>query len=148
LVTTVPALSWCMTASGHPRTGHPVLFGIQCPLRPTNDRTGMAAQNLAKGQSQKSISSSARTSSDGGTVNPSALAVLRWIDSEVVLCRCLHRQTGSLLALEDTVHISRGADVWFDCIGSIRDYLVVVPHLDPKALKGVPGTWNIFRVEQ
>ena len=106
----------------------------------------MAAQNLAKGQSQKSISSSARTSSYGGTVNPSALAVLRLIAR--VLCRCLHRQTGSLLALEDTVHISRGADVWFDCIGPIRDYLVVVPHLDPKALKGVPGTWNIFRVEQ
>ena len=60
-----------------------------------------------------SITSSARASSDGGTVRPSALAVLRLID-QLVLGRRLHRQVGRLLALEDAIDVAGRAPVLVD----------------------------------
>ena len=51
-----------------------------------------------------SITSSARASSVGGTVRPSALAVLRLITSSN-LVGCSHRQVGGLGALEDAADI-------------------------------------------
>ena len=44
-----------------------------------------------------SITSSARTSSHDGTVNPSALAGLE-VNCQLVLCRCLRWQIGRFLA--------------------------------------------------
>ena len=47
---------------------------------------------------------------------PSALAVLRLID-QLVFGRCLHRQVGRLLALEDAVDIAGRAPVLVDRSG-------------------------------
>jgi hypothetical protein len=46
----------------------------------------------------------------GGTSRPSAFAVLRLIGS-LVLGRCLYRQVGRLLALEDAIDVSGGLPV-------------------------------------
>ena len=57
-----------------------------------------------------SITSSARASSDGGSMRPSAFAVLR-LTIRLVPGRRLHRQVGGLLALEDAIDVARGASV-------------------------------------
>src|SRR5262245_49678522 len=57
-----------------------------------------------------SRTSSARTSTDGGTSMPSALAVLRLITNSY-LVGFWHRQVGRLLALEDAVDIACRAAV-------------------------------------
>ena len=67
-----------------------------------------------------SITSSARASSVGGTVRPSAFAVLRLMTSSI-LGRRLHRQIGGLLALEDAVDVAGRVSVLIDIIGSIGD---------------------------
>ena len=67
-----------------------------------------------------SITSSARASSVGGTVRPSALAVLRLID-QLVLRRRLHRKVGRLLALEDAIDVAGRAPVRVDEIGPVGD---------------------------
>ena len=71
-----------------------------------------------------SITSSARASSVGGTVRPSALAVLRLID-QLVLGRRLHRQVGRLLALEDAIDVAGRAPELVDQIGPIGDQAAV-----------------------
>ena len=65
-----------------------------------------------------SITSSARASSVGGTSRPSAFAVLRLID-QLVLGRCLHRQVGRLLALEDAIDVASRAPELIDLIRPI-----------------------------
>ena len=67
-----------------------------------------------------SITSSARASTDGGIVRPSAFAVLRLID-QLVLGRRLHRQIGRLLALEDAIDVAGRASVLVDKIRAIGD---------------------------
>ena len=62
-----------------------------------------------------SITSSARASSDGGTVRPSALAVLRLITSSYLVGR-LYRQIGWLFAFENTINIVRRAPKMVDSI--------------------------------
>ena len=52
-----------------------------------------------------SITSSARASSVGGTVEAERLGGLE-IDDQLVLGRRLHRQVGGLLALEDAIDIA------------------------------------------
>ena len=63
-----------------------------------------------------SITSSARASRDGGTVEAERLGGLE-IDHQFVLGRRLHRQVGRLLALEDAIDISGRAPVLVDEIG-------------------------------
>jgi hypothetical protein len=65
-----------------------------------------------------SITSSARASTVGGKVRPSDLAVLRLTTNSY---RCLHRQVGWLLTLEDAIDITSRAPVWVDRIGSVGD---------------------------
>ena len=66
-----------------------------------------------------SITSSAVASSEGGTVRPSALAVLRLIANSYLVG--LHRQLGRLLALEDEIHVARRATVLLEEIRPIGD---------------------------
>ena len=56
----------------------------------------------------------------GGTVRPSALAVLRLID-QFVLGRRLHRHVGRLLTLENTIDVAGRAPVLVDEIRPIGD---------------------------
>ena len=65
-----------------------------------------------------SITSSARASSVGGTVEAERLGGLE-IDDQFVLGRRLHRQVGRLLALEDAIDVAGGAPVLVDEIGPI-----------------------------
>ena len=67
-----------------------------------------------------SITSSARASSDGGTVRPSALAVLRLITSSYLVGACTGRSAG-LLALEDAIDVAGRAPVLVDEIRPIGD---------------------------
>ena len=43
------------------------------------------------------------------------------VDDEIVLGRCLHRQVGRLLALEDSIKVVGGATEWVVRIGAVRD---------------------------
>ena len=63
-----------------------------------------------------SITSSAVASSVAGTVKPERLGGLE-INDELVLGRCLDRQVGRLLALEDAVDIARRAPMRLDVSG-------------------------------
>jgi hypothetical protein len=65
-----------------------------------------------------SITSSARPSSIGGTSRPECLGGLE-VDYQLVLGRCLHRQVGRLLALENAIDISCRAAELIDIIGAI-----------------------------
>ena len=67
-----------------------------------------------------SITSSARASSDGGTVEAERLGGLE-IDHQLVLGRRLHRQVGWLLALEDAIDVAGRAPVLVDEIRPIGD---------------------------
>ena len=81
---------------------------------------GRAADYRDEVSPPHSITSSARASTDGGTVRPSALAVLRLITS-LVLGRRLHRQVGRLLAFEDAVDVAGRSPELVDPIGPIGD---------------------------
>jgi hypothetical protein len=72
-------------ASGHPTNGH----------RQTAPTCLKRANTGSRGH--HSITSSARTSSDDGTVNPSAFGGLE-VNCQLVLCRCLRWQIGKFLA--------------------------------------------------
>ena len=63
-----------------------------------------------------SITSSARASSDGGTVEAERLGGLE-IDHQLVLGRRLHRKVGRLLALEDAIDVARRSPVLVDGSG-------------------------------
>ena len=65
-----------------------------------------------------SITSSARASTDGGTVEAQSFRGLE-IDHQLVLVRRLHRQISWLLALEDTVNVTGRAAVLVDNISAI-----------------------------
>ena len=65
-----------------------------------------------------SITSSARASSVGGTLRPSALAVLRLMTSSN-LVGCPHRQVGRLLALEDAAGIDADLTKHLGDVGSV-----------------------------
>ena len=67
-----------------------------------------------------SITSSARASSDGGRVRPSALAVFRF-DRQFVRGQCLHGQVGRLLAFEDAVDVARRSPKFIDRIRPVGD---------------------------
>ena len=71
-----------------------------------------------------SITSSARASSDGGTVEAERLGSLE-VDHQFVLGRRLHRQVGGLLALEDAIDVAGGLPVLVDVIGPIGDQAAV-----------------------
>jgi hypothetical protein len=58
-------------------------------------------------------------STDGGTSQPSALAVLR-VDHQLILRRRLHRQVGRLLALEEAIDVAGRASVRIDAIGTVK----------------------------
>ena len=94
----------------HSDAAHPVLCAKRQRRRARNSDDERAPPH--------SITSSARASSDGGTLRPSALAVLRLID-QLVLGRRLHRQVGRLLALEDAIDVAGRAAVLVDQIGAI-----------------------------
>ena len=88
--------------------------GVQAELRPGRRLHGAgqarARQGARGGRGDGdlgggySITSSARPSSESGTVRPSALAVLRLMISST-LVGLLHRQVGRLLALEDAAGV-------------------------------------------
>ena len=65
-----------------------------------------------------SITSSARASTDGGTVEPERLGGLE-VDHQLVLGRRLHRQIGGLLALENAIDVASRAPVLVDVINPI-----------------------------
>ena len=89
-----------MSRKGHSRPIQSLPPGRPRPLRPGNDRIVVAAQYVAKSQTRThapqqsafySITSSARASSDGGMVKPSAFAVFRLITN----WNLVGRSTGS-----------------------------------------------------
>lgn len=67
-----------------------------------------------------STTSSARASSMGGTVRPSAFAVLRLITSSYLVGACTW-QVGRFRALEDAINVTGGKPVLFYEIGPIGD---------------------------
>ena len=69
-----------------------------------------------------SITSSARASSDCGTVSPSALAVLRLMVNSY---RRLHREIARLLALENAIDIAGRAPVKVNVIRSVGDQATI-----------------------
>ena len=85
--------------------------------RPRCRRTAEKRDELAP---LHSITSSARASSDGGTVEPERLGGLE-IDHQLVLGRRLHRQVGRLLALEDAIDVAGRAPVLVDEIRPVGD---------------------------
>ena len=87
-----------MTASGHERRYGCPRQPLACPVRPDSDDKSRGARCVEKGQLRThavqaneyagmpySITSSARATSVGGTVRPSALAVLRLIASSYLV---------------------------------------------------------------
>ena len=67
-----------------------------------------------------SITSSARASSEWGTVEPKRVGSLE-VDHQLVLGRRLHWQVGRLLALENAIHVPCRAPILVDDIGSVRN---------------------------
>ena len=65
-----------------------------------------------------SITSSAPTSRPGGTVRPSAFAVLRLIDCSYLLGVC-YRKIGGLRAPQDAVNIGRSLSALVDDVGAV-----------------------------
>ena len=88
--------------------------------RPRNGRRRRAAKHRDELAPPHSITSSARASTVGGTVEAERLGGLE-IDHQLVLGRRLHRQVGRLLALEDAVDVAGRAPVLVDEIRSIGD---------------------------
>ena len=82
-----------------------------------------------------SITSSASASSVGGTVRPSALAVLRLITNSN-LVGCMDRQVGRLLALENAAGIDAGLAVRFGKAGSVAHQAAGHGELAPKVDRG------------
>jgi len=64
--------------------------------------------------------SSARTSTDLGDGEPKGLSGLE-VDHQLVLGRRLHWQIVRLLALKETIDVSRGSSLLFELIASIGD---------------------------
>ena len=85
--------------------------------RPSDRRAAEKRDELAP---LHSITSSARASSVGGTVEAERLGGLE-VDHQLVLGRRLHRQVGRLLALEDAVDVAGRAPVLVDLIRPIGD---------------------------
>ena len=85
--------------------------------RPRSRRAAEQRDELAA--SHHSITSSARASSDGGTVEAERLGGLE-VDDQLVLGRRLHRQVGRLLALEDAVDVAGRLPVLVDKSGRRR----------------------------
>src|SRR5262249_2737515 len=54
------------------------------------------------------------------------------VDRELVLGRCLYRQVGRLLALEDAVDVSGGVPVLVKQIGPIRNQAAAIDHGSPE----------------
>jgi hypothetical protein len=90
--------------------------------RPTDDRANGRQeghdQSNAVQQTAYSITSSAMASSVGGTVRPSALAVLR-LNHQLELGWRLHGKISWLFALEDAVDIAGCAPALVDDISSV-----------------------------
>ncbi len=76
------------------------------------------ARRIAELAPLHSITSSARASSVGGTVEAERLGGLE-VDDQLVLGRRLHRQVGRLLALEDAVDVAGRSPVQIDQVGPI-----------------------------
>ena len=74
----------------HSNSPHAVRLLRLCPNRPRR-RTGKSRDELT---SPHSITSSARASSDGGTVRPSVLAVLRLMTNSYLVAACTGRSAG------------------------------------------------------
>ena len=91
-----------------PNSGH-VRCKERCPLCANSGHSGI-----------HSITSSARESTAGGMVRPSALAVLRFITVSYLVGACTGRSAG-LLALEDTVDVAGRAPILVERIGRVGD---------------------------
>ena len=103
-------LAFCITletAHQHAEAPHPL--GL-LRVRRQRPRRRRAAEQRDKLAPPHSITSSARASSVGGTVEAERFGGLE-IDDQLELGRLLHRQVGGLLALEDAIDIAGGAPV-------------------------------------
>ena len=92
----------------------------QADATPYLGRTSTGWIAPACGWRTYSITSSARASSVGGTVEAERLGGLE-VDDQLELGRRLHRQVGRLLALEDAVDVAGRAPVLVDKIRPIGD---------------------------
>ena len=91
-----------------------------CCARAASGHDRRAAEQRDELAPPHSITSSARASSVGGTVEAERLGGLE-VDHQLVLGRRLHRQVGRLLALEDAVDVAGRAPVLVDQIRPIGD---------------------------
>src|SRR6266540_7150510 len=80
-------------------------MGSTTILRSSNFAVRMSHLGQEQHAPLHSITSSERASSVGGTVRPSALAVLRLMTNSYLVGDC-NRKVGWLLALEDTIHVA------------------------------------------
>ena len=83
---------------------------VGCCARAASGHARRAAEKRDELAPSHSITSSARTSSVGGTSSPSALAVLRLMTNSNLVGR-MHRQVGGLLALEDAIDVDANLSV-------------------------------------
>src|SRR4029077_9228837 len=92
-------------AKEHPDAPHTLALLRARGVRHRNRRAGKPRDELAP---PHSITSSARASSDGGTVRPSALAVFRLITSSYLVGACTGRSAGfSPLRMRSTYDAAR-----------------------------------------
>ena len=91
-----------------------------CCARAASGQRRRAAEQRDELAPPHSITSSARASSVGGTVEAERLRGLE-IDDQLVLGRRLHRQVGRLLALENAVDVAGRAAVLVEKIRPIGD---------------------------
>ena len=113
-----------MRKRGGGRASEKTNYRLCCLLRARRYRPGARCCRAANQRDElapsHSITSSARASSDGGTVEAERLRGLE-IDHQLVLGRRLHRQVGGLLALEDAIDVACRLSVLIDSDRPIGD---------------------------
>ena len=128
--------------SGDALLRNPITGIAGCCARAASGHAAAAPpSSVMNSRRSHSITSSARASSVGGTVEAERLGGLE-IDHQFVLGRRLHRQVGGLLALEDAVDVAGRAPVLVDVIGPVGnqaaggDEVAVADR--PRAVDGEP----------
>ena len=95
-----------------PESGHPAAV-LGCPLSANRDRPHRSKQR------PYSITSSARASRDGGTVRPSALAVVR-LTTKSNLAGCSTGRSAGFVPLRNLVDVVAGATEYVQIWSAIR----------------------------
>ena len=94
------------------------MTGIRCARTEFGQSTAAPQNRVMNSRRSHSITSSARASSVGGTVEAESLGSLE-VDRQLVLGRHLHRKVGWFLSLEDAIDVVGGLPVHVNCISPV-----------------------------